>query len=314
VGESPRLWAWVRLTVHSCGRTLAAMPAVLGLARLQAVRRLKVMAVSRELLQAMAGHPGLREVLWSGPRTRVPRPRATHDGLASVEPGLLARAVSGLETAGFNDLSLDSLQAEAILEDVVKSKTGLINLTIRNIDISLVDPSLLATAVTMLVKVALVPSLTINQANAIFTAISCHCRLKSLDISGANLSSVDPDLMGQVVSKLGEANLSCTRLTNHQTLAIVTAISKEDSKIKVLDITGANVSSVDPDLLARTVNRLEEVNMFETDPTGGQMEAILTSSLEGSSLKKLRISNAGRVANRELTSRARLAIGDVQIW
>ena len=63
VGEAPALWVWLCLRMRR--RTIGYMPVVLDSRRLQAVRRLELRglnAVSEEVLQALARHPGLEEM------------------------------------------------------------------------------------------------------------------------------------------------------------------------------------------------------------------------------------------------------------
>jgi hypothetical protein len=96
VGEVPGLWAWVRLTVNK--GNLGSMPRVLGCGRLQAVRRLVVMAVSAKLLKAVARHPGLKVVSIHTNLARVaPWPFEWPFPRGAMEPDLLARAVTRLE-------------------------------------------------------------------------------------------------------------------------------------------------------------------------------------------------------------------------
>jgi hypothetical protein len=66
-----------------------------------------------------------------------------------------------------------------------------------------------------------------------------------------------------------------------------------------------------PDLLARAVNRLEEVRMEGTKLTKQQVEEILTQSLVETSLKDLRIGLRGpkSKSDKSLVSIARNSIG-----
>ena len=54
-------------------------------------------------------------------------------------------------------------------------------------------------------------------------------------------------------------------MTMIQVEAILTAICAEDCLVKKLDISYINLSSVDPGLLARAVNMLEEVEMVQRE-------------------------------------------------
>ena len=59
------------------------------------------------------------------------------------------------------------------------------------------------------------------------------------------------------------------------------------SQLKILDIGYNNLSSVDPDVLARGVNKLETVHIDSTKLTEEQKTRILTQSLLTTNLKEL---------------------------
>ena len=70
--------------------------------------------------------------------------------LSSVEEGLLARAVNNLEEANLGDTELTGQQLEMILTVLTADLSQLKNLDIGSNNISLVEPYLLARAVTSL--------------------------------------------------------------------------------------------------------------------------------------------------------------------
>jgi hypothetical protein len=180
------------------------MPKVLGWGRLQAVRRLVVMAVSAKLLQEVARHPGLKVV-------------SIHTNLSRVAPDLLARVVTGLE-----------------------------------------EVEMWGTPPTQ-------PSqLTQQQVEVILTAItSADSRLKKLNIGGNQLYNVAPDLLARAVPRLEELEMKARvrdwmrydGLTQQQVEGILTAITSGDSRLKKLNMSHNNLSNVAPDLLARAVTR-----------------------------------------------------------
>jgi hypothetical protein len=146
VGEAPGLWAWVRLTVY--GGNIGSMPRVLGWGRLQAVKKLEVIAgrshsADQELLvgllQAVARHPGLKFL------------SIKLSNLSQVTPDLVARAVTGLEEVLINDSDLTKQQLEAILTAIITEDSVLLRkLNIEYIKLSQVTADLLAGAVTRL--------------------------------------------------------------------------------------------------------------------------------------------------------------------
>ena len=111
--------------------------------------------------------------------------------------------------------------------------------------------------------------------------------MKKLEMSGNNLSTVDAGLLARAVNMLQEVNMGDIQLTVEQGTAIFTAINQENCKMKQLNISNNNLSSVDAGLVARAVNMLEEVEMEDTQLTREQEGAILTQSLVKTSLRRL---------------------------
>ena len=98
---------------------------------------------------------------------------------------------------------------------------------------------------------------------------------------------MDPNLLARVVTGLEEVKWVIVELTVIQVEEILTAICAEDCLVMKLDISYTNLSSVDTSLLAKAVNRLEEVVMSVTGLTASQVETVPRQSLVESSLRKL---------------------------
>ena len=78
---------------------------------------------------------------------------------------------------------------------------------------------------------------------------------------------MDASILAQAVTQLEEVMLGTTCLTPQQVEAIFAALHTS-SQLKILRIGGNNLSSVDPDVLARGVNKLEEMAMDDSRLTG----------------------------------------------
>ena len=119
------------------------------------------------------------------------------------------------------------------------------------------DPGLLAKVVTKLETLEVRGTrLTQQQAVAILTVVSEGSKLVNLDISGNNLSGVDTRLLAKAVTKLETLDVSYTKLTQQQSVAILTAVNA-DSKLTKLDIYGIDQSEVEPGGLAKAVTKLK---------------------------------------------------------
>ena len=90
----------------------------------------------------------------------------------------------------------------------------------------------------------------------ILTAVSDGSKLNSLDISDNDLSGVDPELLAKTVTKLQTLEVTLTKLTHQQAVAIFTAVS-EGSKLSKLDIGHNDLSGLDPGLVRKAVTNMK---------------------------------------------------------
>jgi len=158
-------------------------------------------------------------------------------------------------------------------------------------NLSSVEPRLFAKGVVRL-EVANLSSTQITkpQVQALFSAVSPNCQLKSLDLSGNNLSCVEPGLFGRVVTGLEEWKFTRdvrifgyyalgSGITDDQKQALFTAMCP-NRPLKKLNLFGIDLSAVDEDVLATAVNRLEEVDLRETGLDTDQLRSILNHVLQ----------------------------------
>ena len=128
LGEDPVLWCQLCLAVNE--RNLSFMSEMLSSRRLQEVRKLIIETpVTEEELQSVMRHPGLRELKIVERMLRIPEYLFTAvnevsqlksldiswNDLSSVEPGLLTRAVTMLESLNVSEGLLTTQQTESIL-------------------------------------------------------------------------------------------------------------------------------------------------------------------------------------------------------
>ena len=217
--------------------------------------------------------------------------------LSEVEPNILAHAVNGLEEVDLNTTKLTVEEVEAIVNCIAQRDSKLKKLNISNARICMCHwgdkkarftqpPELLASTVNKLEEVEMAfNSFSTKQLEAILSTIGQQkSNLKKLNISCNNLSSVDPLLLVRAVSRLEEINLDGTELTLMQARGIMLTIGFDKfSTLQKLVLSDNDLSKVKPDLFAKAVNRLEEVDMTNSQLTLEQMEAILKQSLVSTS-------------------------------
>ena len=203
--------------------------------------------------------------------------------LSSIEPELVVRAINRMEEVQIDDSQLTWLQIEPILRDISQTVSRVKMLDVSKTNISKLDPTLLASAVTRMIWVVLNGTdLTFEQAKMMMTALNVEgSELMKLDISENNLSQVDPFLLAQAVNSLEEVDMDSTELTVEQVKAIFNAKLEDGSRLKKLGISANEMSfsSQDPFLMARAVHKMEEVEMRFNDLTPWQLDTILSRSM-----------------------------------
>ena len=170
--------------------------------------------------------------------------------MSSLEPGLL-RSVVRLESCRLSFTRLTPQQVSTIFRAIQETEElKLRDLNISWTNVSSLEPRLFSSVVRLASCHLADTRLTQQQVSTIFTAIQENkdLELQDLNISGANVSSLQPSLFRSVV-RLASCNLSSTRLSRQQISTIFTAIEKtKDVKLRVLNISGVDVSFLEPGL------------------------------------------------------------------
>eukprot|EP00092_Neocalanus_flemingeri_P016560 GFUD01017920.1.p1 GENE.GFUD01017920.1~~GFUD01017920.1.p1 ORF type:complete len:534 (-),score=117.40 GFUD01017920.1:77-1678(-) len=113
-----------------------------------------------------------------------------------------------------------------------------------------------------------------GQLLEIFKGMSDSTRLKTLILNTnevlsdenytLDLSHINPDLFAKALTKLQTVQISHAGLTSDQLEALVKYMNKE-SKIVELGVAGNDVSEIDPEEFAKAMNKLEKLDLFETN-------------------------------------------------
>ena len=305
VGQSPGLWTWLALP-QVTGDNMATVVEMLGVRRLQGARTLSVReaVVSEELLEAVASHQGLR---------LLDVDRAL---LSCLDPGMLARTLATLQQLWLWNSDLTCQQAEALLAAISSRSCPMTSLHMGgNIEFSGVEPLLLARTVVHLEDIMIWgKQLTLEQAEAIFVAVCEGCKVRRLSVRFTVLSLVEPALLARALTRLESVDLANTQLGSLQLETVLTAIATENSKLRILNLGGSDLSLVSPGLLARAVVGLEEVTLghrrswHHSCLAKEQVEEVLVHSLVARRLRRLDLGCVRGRVGEELVTRARQAI------
>ena len=101
-----------------------------------------------------------------------------------------------------------------------------------------------------------------DQLLQIFEKLSEHKKLKTLEMSFCDLSSIPCPTLAMVITNLNKAELHWCMLLEDQVMAIFNSLYSQPVTLKQLDIGYNNISYVPPTILARVVCKMERVNIY----------------------------------------------------
>ena len=305
IGETPRFWSSFPAKVKT--RNMSVMSEMLSSRRMKQLKKLTIEStLSEEVSHTIMNHPVLREFKLSEeeePQTIISVLNVicsrgykgtvldmSENDMFDIDPELLAKVVTKLQKLEINCTELTLQQAAAIFTAVSEEST-MIELDISDNDLSGVDPELLAKAVNNLTTLYIEnTNLTLQQTEAILTAVSEGSKMIKLNIVENNMSGVDPGLLAKAVANLETLDIGSTELTQQQATAILSGISK-GTKLTKLNISLNNLSGVDSELLAKAVANLETLDIGSTELTEPIISTTILSGVsKGSEVTKLNMS------------------------
>ena len=136
-------------------------------------------------------------------------------------------------------------------------------------------------------------SLLPDQVKAVFASAARHqSQLRKLNMEGNDLSWLPIRDLADAVSSMEEVVLARTSLTSSQIRAVFNVKPKQgcSRRRRVLSLAGLNLSSIEPDLLVKSVASLDKVDLHHTSLTKDQASRLLISlGDEGNLLEELNI-------------------------
>jgi len=273
VGEAPSLWTWVSLAPVT-ELSLPSAAYMLRSKRLSLATCLEARVVSRELLEAIGDHPGLRG-LDIGYSTC---------SLETVPAPLIVHALtSGLQSVDMRKTGMNFDQVEVLFKALAKG-VQLKSLNLSWItSIASLEPELVSNVAILLERIDFgFIQMTQAQTLALFEALKQGpSPLKRLNLSQTDLAHIDPTLLAEVVIGLEEVGLENTKLQNPQVKALCQMLEKCSGKLKSLELGANNLSLtgslVGPAQFARAMTRLEGVGLSGTRLTNQQLGELLNS-------------------------------------
>jgi len=180
--------------------------------------------------------------------------------------------------------SLSAAQYGLVCSYVIESKSIEV-LQLDHCDLTGVNKVILANMTVKLKKGTFQGCLLQNdQKVAIFRRIlsSSDHPLVDLDLTGIDLSQINPVLVGEAVCCIKKINLSSTYLTGDQKIQIFKSNLSPTSKLSVLILYIVNLSQIDPSLLGSSLSRLSIVDLRHMNLLGTQKTAIISHIISSS--------------------------------
>jgi len=187
---------------------------------------------------------------------------------------------------------------------------------------SAVEPDLLVSVLNSFEELHIGSSgmdLTSKQMKLLFTAMSVETNVESLYLCGnCDLSETSPVLLASAISNVKNVTFGVFNVRLQHVQALFSAIIAEDKLLTKLKVSTCSTVKVDPVILGRALNRLEEVTIYRNDAEtirSDQISAIISILVDGETklkvlrLLELRAADIEEV-DQDLIRRAREKVGE----
>merc|ERR1712126_349118 len=226
---------------------------------------------------------------------------------------LMASALCKLETAVISLMDLESSEVDTILT-AIRDTDGITlkNLDMRDTELTDVQDGLMASAFSKLETVSVLGTRYWDIESVLSAVKNGDTKLRSIDLGKQNMQEVDPELFAEAACKLETACFFASEITPQQMKALFVAFN-EDCRLKNLDLGGNVMESLEPELLASAVTKLERCFLLGSEMTGEQINTLLKQVLEQTSLKSLKFSWA-EGADENLVKQARGVVENLDVF
>ena len=262
--------------------------------------------------------------LISESESRLRKLSISSNSLFSVDLDLLARGLMELEEAEMVNMCMTPEQAFVVVAAIAgSSKLRRVNLELN--DLSSVDPPLLAKAVANLEEINLGSTcLTDEHLVEICSNLQEGTRVKKIGLWRNNVSNVDNKLLARALGQVSEVDLTATRITEEQAMALFASLQNIQKLTKLKMAWNPNLWQITTtEVMAKGLNKLDCVELFggvdeqgdSSLPTAFHVRSILKQSLVNSKLRKINIGKVrGGKVEEGLVKRAKEVIDKVILF
>jgi len=163
-----------------------------------------------------------------------------------------------------------------------------------------------------------------KELNKLFKALTNLSKLTYLNMEGIQLNSSDPSLLVNAMLAINTVDLSMCELTDEQLDKMFGNID-ENCELRTLKLKGVDLSAADEDIFAAGVNKLERVNLYQTQLDERHITALLTQAGRQTCLSVLSLDSntidgdpflhrfPGVAVDKEVVRLAKFNIGNLQL-
>ena len=238
-----------------------------------------------------------------GKGTKLKRLQITNRHILNVQPEILGLAINKLENLFLED-ALKNYGPAFTQEQIIgiftamSHGTNLKELILLDIDIALIEPSTLASALSKVEEVRIWRSflrtgsfdISMQQAQELFRILSEETKLKRLFLLTRNMVNIDPGVLAKALNNLEEITLSHNMITDIQARSLFKKMT-EKTFLQKLTIMKINLSSIQSNILAKGVTQIKELIMVDCNLTSEQLVAVFEGIQLGCSMQILDVSN-----------------------
>ena len=224
---------------------------ILATRRLESVKRVRLLSryhpdeeEAEAVFKAILEHAGIKEL------------NISQNEIFRVNAETLAKAVNNMENVNLFNAKLTSQQSRVLFQHMANT-TKLKVLSMGCVNISEVNPTILATALNMMATARLCnTAITTEQLDALFRAMARGSKLKEIDLGHNNLAGVDANILAEGIKKIPTVKLYDTNMSRNQIEMIV---RNATNQLITLDICfNQSIREIPRHILTRAQAQIEE--------------------------------------------------------
>ena len=159
-----------------------------------------------------------------------------------------------------------------VLWTAIEEESNFSSFQFAGVNLANVNLEALAKVARLAVKIDLGnAALTADQANAVVIALAENEQIQEVDLSDNSLTDVEPGLLVRALAKTRKLNLANTSLTTEQVKQLLKSLLSDNCAMENLDFSANILSMIEPDLMAKSLNKLKVVTLLDSNISVNQV-------------------------------------------